>query len=320
MANQRILSLVDFICGLAVYLPVRSSSGRWKTSWTLALGNSSLHGRSGNSFGESSACDQVRFRLRAPLGFAADSPPNSLWTKYAVMAIPGSMVIWMAVMPVYSIVAPKLGFSTEYFGIIGRLISSPVFWGMAVVLPCLCLMRDFAWKYVKRMYYPQTYHHIQEIQKYNIQDYRPRYVSCQKSRGVMLMTFVQDGTIPEGNKKSPPSTEDAETAWICVFTSRRGCNPVDPSLRHHEREGQVWGNAKCGCSIQMMINTKFTIFIFLALPPVLYCFCTLLTPLFVTLAYVLGRGICFVFIFLFSFFSSFVYLIILSSIGKHEFL
>jgi phospholipid-transporting ATPase len=28
----------------------------------------------------------------------------------------------------------------------------------------------------KRMYRPQTYHHIQEIQKYNIQDYRPRYV------------------------------------------------------------------------------------------------------------------------------------------------
>ena len=27
----------------------------------------------------------------------------------------------------------------------------------------------------KRMYRPQTYHHIQEIQKYNIQDYRPRF-------------------------------------------------------------------------------------------------------------------------------------------------
>jgi phospholipid-transporting ATPase len=25
------------------------------------------------------------------------------------------------------------------------------------------------------MYFPKTYHHIQEIQKYNIQDYRPRY-------------------------------------------------------------------------------------------------------------------------------------------------
>ena len=30
------------------------------------------------------------------------------------------------------------------------------------------------------MYYPQTYHHIQEIQKYNIQDYRPRYVELTR--------------------------------------------------------------------------------------------------------------------------------------------
>ena len=84
-------------------------------------------------------------------------------------------------MPIYATVAPKLGFSTEYFGILSRLIGSPVFWGMAVVLPALCLMRDFAWKYAKRMYYPQTYHHIQEIQKYNIQDYRPRYRLSQYS-------------------------------------------------------------------------------------------------------------------------------------------
>ena len=99
-----------------------------------------------------------------------------MWTKYAVMAIPGSMVIWMAVMPLYMTVAPKIGFSTEYFGILGRLVVSPVFWAMIVVLPCICLARDFAWKYYKRMYRPQTYHHIQEIQKYNIQDYRPRWV------------------------------------------------------------------------------------------------------------------------------------------------
>lgn len=57
-----------------------------------------------------------------------------------------------------------------------RLFPSAVFWLQTVVLAVLCLLRDFAWKYVKRMYYPQTYHYIQEIQKYNIQDYRPRYV------------------------------------------------------------------------------------------------------------------------------------------------
>ncbi|KAI5821040.1 hypothetical protein BZA77DRAFT_336364 [Pyronema omphalodes] len=106
---------------------------------------------------------------------------TNMWTKYTLMAIPGSMMIWMILMPIYASVAPGLGFSTEYFGIVPRLLTSPVFWGMAVVLPALCLTRDFAWKYAKRMYYPQTYHHIQEIQKYNIQDYRPRMEQFQKA-------------------------------------------------------------------------------------------------------------------------------------------
>ncbi|PUU74450.1 hypothetical protein B9Z19DRAFT_1000538 [Tuber borchii] len=106
---------------------------------------------------------------------------TNMWTKYAVMAIPGSMLIWMGFMPAYATVAPMLGFSEEYHGILGRLITSPVFWAMVVILPCLCLIRDFAWKYAKRMYFPQTYHHIQEIQKYNIQDYRPRMEQFQKA-------------------------------------------------------------------------------------------------------------------------------------------
>jgi hypothetical protein len=55
-------------------------------------------------------------------------------------------------------------------------MTSPRFWLTIIALPSVCLIRDFAWKYAKRMYYPQTYHHVQEIQKYNIQDYRPRYV------------------------------------------------------------------------------------------------------------------------------------------------
>ncbi|KAI9678940.1 MAG: aminophospholipid translocase [Trizodia sp. TS-e1964] len=106
---------------------------------------------------------------------------TNIWTKYTVIAIPGSILIWMGFIPLYAFVAPKIGFSTEYNGVIARLFTSPVFWIMAVVLPVLCLLRDFSWKYAKRMYYPQTYHHIQEIQKYNIQDYRPRMEQFQKA-------------------------------------------------------------------------------------------------------------------------------------------
>jgi phospholipid-transporting ATPase len=108
---------------------------------------------------------------------------TNVWTKYTVLAIPGSMIIWLAFIPVYATAAPRIGsgFSTELRGIPGVMFSSPVFYAMVLLLPPLCLVRDFAWKYAKRMYYPQTYHHVQEIQKYNVQDYRPRMEQFQKA-------------------------------------------------------------------------------------------------------------------------------------------
>ncbi|KAJ0417413.1 hypothetical protein BJY00DRAFT_289532 [Aspergillus carlsbadensis] len=106
---------------------------------------------------------------------------TNIWTKYTFIAIPGSMVIWLGFLPAYGYAAPAIGFSTEYYGTIPRLFKDPVFYLMAVVLPCICLLRDYAWKYAKRMYYPQHYHHVQEIQKYNVQDYRPRMEQFQKA-------------------------------------------------------------------------------------------------------------------------------------------
>lgn len=117
--------------------------------------------------------------LLTVLGKAALVTSN--WTKYHIMAIPGSMAIWYVFIAVYGIVAPLIPISAEYHGVIPRLYGSPVFWLQTIALAALCLLRDFAWKYIKRMYYPQTYHHIQEIQKYNIQDYRPRMEQFQKA-------------------------------------------------------------------------------------------------------------------------------------------
>ncbi|RYP48843.1 hypothetical protein DL768_005351 [Monosporascus sp. mg162] len=117
--------------------------------------------------------------LATTLGKAALITSN--WTKYHVMAIPGSMVIWYVFVAAYGTVAPRLGFSMEYHGLVPKLFTTPVFWLQLVALPLLCLLRDIAWKYAKRMYYPKTYHHIQEIQKYNIQDYRPRMEQFQKA-------------------------------------------------------------------------------------------------------------------------------------------
>ncbi|KAF2222598.1 putative phospholipid-transporting ATPase [Elsinoe ampelina] len=106
---------------------------------------------------------------------------TNIWTKYTILAIPGSLLIWFIFLPVYGYAAPALGFSTEYKNLIPQLFVSPIFYLMMVVLPFICLLRDFAWKYAKRMYYPQSYHHVQEIQKYNVQDYRPRMEQFQKA-------------------------------------------------------------------------------------------------------------------------------------------
>ena len=118
---------------------------------------------------------------------------TNIWTKYTVIAIPGSLAIWFIFLPVYATVAPKLGFSEEYVNILPVLFTTPAFWLMAVVLPALCLLRDFAWKYAKRMYFPQSYHHVQEIQKYNIQDYRPRCVDPPSSDSCRCMLTKPTG-------------------------------------------------------------------------------------------------------------------------------
>lgn len=106
---------------------------------------------------------------------------SDLWTKYTLLAIPGSFAFWMVFLPIYGTVAPKLNFSTEYFGTIPKIFSSAVFWFTILLIPVFSLMRDFAWKYARRMYYPSSYHYVQEIQKYNIPDYRPRMEQFQKA-------------------------------------------------------------------------------------------------------------------------------------------
>ncbi len=40
---------------------------------------------------------------------------------------------------------------------------------------------SFTWQYYERNYRPQSYHIIQELQKYNMQDRRPRMAEFQRS-------------------------------------------------------------------------------------------------------------------------------------------
>ncbi|KAJ8473221.1 hypothetical protein ONZ45_g16374 [Pleurotus djamor] len=106
---------------------------------------------------------------------------SDIWTKYTVAAIPGSFIFTMAFLPIYAVVAPAIGFSTEYQGIVPRLWGNGIFYFSIILIPVVCLARDFVWKYYRRTYMPSSYHIAQELQKYNIPDYRPRQEQFQKA-------------------------------------------------------------------------------------------------------------------------------------------
>ncbi|WFD34905.1 P-type phospholipid transporter [Malassezia cuniculi] len=105
----------------------------------------------------------------------------NLWTRYTVLAIPGSFAVTIAFIVVYGTIAPSLGVSMEFYSIVPRLLTFPLFWLLIVCVPATCLLRDLLWKFWQRTYRPQAYHIVQEMQKYNIQDAYPRADQFQKN-------------------------------------------------------------------------------------------------------------------------------------------
>ena len=172
---------------------------------------------------------------------------TNIWTKYTVIAIPGSLAVWFIFLPIYAIVAPMLNFSTEYKNTLPVLLTDPRTWLMMIVLPALCLLRDFAWKYAKRMYYPQAYHHVQEIQKYNIQDYRPRYAPRPPAPVLspqLTQCDPQHGAVPKSHPQSTPSATHAQAARLRLFADGREPGAHAAGIRHHAREGPVRGDGE----------------------------------------------------------------------------
>ncbi|KAI8065645.1 hypothetical protein BC940DRAFT_303921 [Gongronella butleri] len=100
---------------------------------------------------------------------------TDIWTKWTWIAIPGSMVIWLVFLPLVSYVGPKLpwGIFLEYVGIVPALWGNLNHWLFFILVPLVCCLRDYLWKYYKRMYRANSYHYVQEIQKLNLPDYRP---------------------------------------------------------------------------------------------------------------------------------------------------
>ncbi|KAI9009433.1 hypothetical protein BC832DRAFT_608554 [Gaertneriomyces semiglobifer] len=109
------------------------------------------------------------------------------WTKVTWLAVVGSFLALLVLFPLYVIIGPAIHVSPEVYGINPPVFGNLVFWLGLLLIPILSNLRDFTWKYLKRSYTPLSYHIIQEVQKYNIPDYRPRQEWFRKAVHKMRM-------------------------------------------------------------------------------------------------------------------------------------
>ncbi|KAI8876251.1 phospholipid-translocating P-type ATPase [Backusella circina FSU 941] len=140
---------------------------------------------------------------------------TDVWTKYTVIAIPGSMLVWFLYLPIISVVGPvfSVDIFSEYYGIVPMLWGSIHFWLFIILVPFVCNLRDFIWKYTKRMHTPLSYHFVQEIQKLNLPDYRPRMDRFKQA--VNKVRRIQ--RLKRNRGYAFTQTEDDQTQIISVY-------------------------------------------------------------------------------------------------------
>ncbi|KAG2339593.1 phospholipid-translocating P-type ATPase [Suillus weaverae] len=104
---------------------------------------------------------------------------SDLWTKHTVAAIPGSLVFTMLFLPLYTVVVPAIGFSTEYYGLVLRLWTDAVFYFVLNLVPIVCLTRDFIRKYYRRTYIPLPYKHSRCVSDRRMDDTKDMVIEIE---------------------------------------------------------------------------------------------------------------------------------------------
>ncbi|OMH81722.1 putative phospholipid-transporting ATPase DRS2 [Zancudomyces culisetae] len=158
--NAFVHSATIFFLSLAFLNPIITSAGYSADLWTLGV---TLY-----------TCAIITVLLKASLLVYT-------WNKWTLVSIPGSLVLWFLFFPLYSYLGYYLNLGYVYYGLFPITMGTLGFWLSAIISPLLCMVRDFAWKYYKRMYGTRAYQIVQEIQKFNIPDYRPRMERFRKA-------------------------------------------------------------------------------------------------------------------------------------------
>ncbi|KAI8928628.1 hypothetical protein BC831DRAFT_500154 [Entophlyctis helioformis] len=141
------------------------------------------------------------------------------WVNFTFFGVLGSIALWFALFPIYAVVGPMVHVGTELEGVNRPMFASAPFWFGIIIVPVMCNMRDFIWKYSKRLIKPRSYHIVQEINKYNIPDHRPRMEWFRKA--IQKVRVVQRQKRNRGFAFSQGETGQAQLIRIYDTTRRK---------------------------------------------------------------------------------------------------
>jgi len=91
------------------------------------------------------------------------------WTWVNHLFLWGSIVAYIVWLLVYGVFFQNdtVDAGSDIYYSIYHLFTTPLFWFTIIIVPLICLYRDFTWKYIVRTNLPKSYHIIQELEMLN---------------------------------------------------------------------------------------------------------------------------------------------------------
>lgn len=86
------------------------------------------------------------------------------WTWVNHFTVWGSIIVYAIWLMVYGVFYEGTSMGSELYRVVFELYLSPYYYFSIIMVPTICLFRDFTWKFVVRTDLPESYHIVQELE------------------------------------------------------------------------------------------------------------------------------------------------------------
>ncbi|XP_064637664.1 probable phospholipid-transporting ATPase IA isoform X4 [Lineus longissimus] len=119
---------------------------------------------------------------------------TNAWTWLSHLAIWGSIISWFIFLAIYSHVYPTFDLGPEMLGMDMYVFNCPIFWMALVLIPIACLVRDLAWKVVRRTLFKTLREEVQELE---IKNQDPSKVVLQATKKRLRVLVYRASSLTE---------------------------------------------------------------------------------------------------------------------------